>query len=784
MSTFGKRFFAPFIGALVLLASTATVAGAEEEGPFPELRGLEHSFQALALAANDGAGGNHGGTTAANARTRTFSSAAYMDYNSRGGEPTAVVDRYPFPGESSDPNAQCPSGQTTCFKDLVYGSAPEGLPGYSFFWKSDDLGGTFRLPQHLPATGNNPGQGIGGGDSHQAVGELTHNVFFIDLPGDCVTFNRSTDLGESFTTDPLGCGLEPGAIDDRQWVDTDEINAPGTQTGNVYVSFIDFTTQDTPTLALARSQHDGEQGTFATDSVCNTLTQTQSPSSPAADDEPTACPDPLDPDLNVAGPVVADKEGDRSRSGSHLIYIPFIRSHRDDSGEVDNKLYIARSDDGAETWTRYLVADVGQNAADNIFPQLTLDHAGNGYFTWAQNETAEGGETDVYYAYSTTHGTTWSAAINLTKEPGDSAVFPWMQGGDAGQVDLVFYKANTGLNPNVAFVDANGDECEEGSDGCNPNPSVWNVYFAQSQNALNKGPNFRTVQISDRPNHVGPICTNGLGCEDNGGNRNLLDFFTVDVDHLGAANVTWADDNNNLNFTRNLFSRQLSGSSVYRNTPIALQSSWPDKGHAATDRSGDVYDALSVPNDSCAGMDLLGTNADRSGDTLSVSLTLNGAPSAAAAIACSDAPVVGATGGLWGTEFWASALPDPDDPGAPNDNFYVAFVDGVDGPHGEAGRVNNFNATLQSFEFNQKQPATVGGSCITNPTAQPCTLTLTTNLATLGIKSGAGLFSVTGLSTYLTGTTNQPPFLRITTGNSEQADAVTPFDVQGTGQTP
>jgi hypothetical protein len=96
--------------------------------------------------------------------------------------------------------------------------------------------------------------------------------------------------------------------------------------------------------------------------------------------------------------------------------------------------------------------------------------------------------------------------------------------------------------------------------------------------------------------------------------------------------------------------------------------------------------------------------------------------------------------------------------------------------------VNNFNATTQSLEFNRKQPATVGGTCVTNPAAHPCTLTLTANLASLGIKPGAGLYSMTGLTTYLTGTTNQPPFLRVSTGNSEQADAVAPFDLNGTGQ--
>src|SRR3954452_16408982 len=272
------RRVAVLIGAVVMSCVGATTAAADESPAAEAAGSMFHRAGQVLAAGGSGGGSSQGGTTATTPRTRTFSSAAYVDYKRRGGEPTVAVDRYPFPGSSTDPFAQCASGQATCFKDLAYVSAPEGLPGYSFFWKSEDLGGTFRLPQHLPATGNNPGQGPGGGDSHQAVGELTHNVFFIDLPGDCITFNRSTDLGESFTSDPLGCGLEPGAIDDRQWVDTDEIGAPGTVSGNVYVSFIDFTTQSIPTLALARSRHEGAQGSFATDSVCNTLTQGQNPS--------------------------------------------------------------------------------------------------------------------------------------------------------------------------------------------------------------------------------------------------------------------------------------------------------------------------------------------------------------------------------------------------------------------------------------------------------------------------------------------------------------------------
>src|SRR5439155_5585789 len=136
--------------------------------------------------------------------------------------------------------------------------------------------------------------------------------------------------------------------------------------------------------------------------------------------------------------------------------------------------------------------------AANIFPQLTLDTAGNLYYSWAHAQTFNAdtpqneGETDAYYAYSQGGGLegTWSPPINLTKETGDSAVFPWMVAGSPGQVDLVMYKANSGLNPNIAFYNASGQSCDPSSQtGCQPNTTAWNTYLALSQNALNSGPN-------------------------------------------------------------------------------------------------------------------------------------------------------------------------------------------------------------------------------------------------------------------------------------------------------
>jgi hypothetical protein len=743
---------------------------------------------------SQGGGGNGGNTSSTSSSTNIFSPATYADYKRFGGEPTTTVDRFLLTG--SQAMTQCATGQTQCFRDFVYGSSPQGFvePHYSTFFKSSDLGQSFRTTQHFPATDLETFNAGGGGDSYIAIGQVSHKVFFTDLPADCVTLNVSSDFGETFTPGPQACGTTPGAVDDRNWVAVDELfpgDAPPT-TGHVYVSFINFSTQVAPTLEAQVSTADGNDATltFAA-STCNaaTLATGSGPTSiagavQAPDATATPCPDPADSFLAVAGPPVVDIYN------THNIYIPFIRNTPVIPGVSSGppfSLLIARSTDGGKNWTRIKVADTGVHDPANIFPQLTIDKSGNLYYTWSQTQgpseaaPALGGEQDVYYAFSTTHGSTWSQPIDLTGEVGDSAIFPWMVAGDAGQVDIVFYKANTGLNSNVAAVDASGNpsSCTPDGSTCFANPSVWNVYFGQSQNALNTGPNFKTVQISSEPNHLGQICTGGLGCS-TGGNRNLLDFFTVDVDHLGAANVTWADDNNARPDTINRFSRQISGNSVFKNTNISLQSSWPITNHAVTDIAGDVYNGSGAPVGSCAGMDLLGTSEQQSNGLITITVTLNNAPTAAEAAACS---VPTATGGIWGAEFWSSS---PDG----NNNFYIAYRDVPGDRTGpEAGRVNDVNATVTSLELDRDNtvPASLGGTCFTSsgsPTATaPCTVSITAAASALGIKPGAGIYSITGLSLYFFGTDQKPPLLRTEGGNSEQADAATPFDDNGTGTT-
>src|SRR5436305_8592589 len=459
-----------------------------------------------------GGGGNGGNTSSASSATNIFAPASYVDYHEIGGEPTTVVDRYPFvPG----PYGFGAASQQ--YRDLVYVSNPLGVgfPGYSEFYKSSDGGQTFRVPPHNPYFFNEPltTEGSGGGDSHQAVGQTTHSVFFIDLSGACVTMTMSRGLGEHWSSNKLGCEANPGAIDDRQWVATDETG--GLQ--NVYMNFNNdtgciATSQPGCSLVFVKSSDDGGLNTpadFAA-SHCNAFSQTAIPGA-TSDGQQTVCPDPTDPALYIAGPVVVDTS--TTSSHRHTLYIPFVRNNGGDF-----VMYMAVSTDQGQTWTRKSVMDVGAHDPANIFPQMTIDTAGNLYYTWSQttgDPTAAngGGETDAYYTYSTNGGATWAPPIDLTGEANDSAVFPWMVAGSPGQVDLVLYKANSGLNPNIAFYDANGNPCTEGDPGRNPNTTVGNTYFGQSQNALNPGANFKLVQTSEHPTPTGGVCTGGL-CED------------------------------------------------------------------------------------------------------------------------------------------------------------------------------------------------------------------------------------------------------------------------------
>jgi hypothetical protein len=106
---------AKLVAALALVSSAAL---AETE--------LVPGTAVLANQGSSDSSGNGGNINVASSNTNIFTPAAFVDYKRFGGEPSVLVDRYPFqPGQFGCPGAPnvtpCPP------RDIIYQSAPNGF---------------------------------------------------------------------------------------------------------------------------------------------------------------------------------------------------------------------------------------------------------------------------------------------------------------------------------------------------------------------------------------------------------------------------------------------------------------------------------------------------------------------------------------------------------------------------------------------------------------------------------------------------------------------------------
>ncbi len=334
---------------------------------------------------------------------------------------------------------------------------------------------------------------LGGGDADVDLGSTgtmhVSTLIFLVNP----TFTTA-QLGVSAITCPNATGgnFDPSActsqiIDragaDRQWITSD--------VSHVYIAYHDA--GNSTIIRVQRSDDDG----FTWQKVGNPIVGQGRVTGNATFN-------------NSAGPIVADPF-------THNVYVIYAAGEpgiQKATTATHNNMYVSRSTDMGKTWTASLVFHAPLfTALNNVFPSLAVDPTnGKLYATWSDAH-------NLFFSTSSNQGTTWSDAVIVNIPPANTAIFPWVAA-YRGTVDVVYY-GTTG--------------------GSKDDPSaVWNTYLAQT---VNDGADFTQNLVSNTPNHVGVICTEGAGCPNPLETRTLLDLFEVAIDpQNGLAAVVYTDD--------------------------------------------------------------------------------------------------------------------------------------------------------------------------------------------------------------------------------------------------
>jgi len=402
----------------------------------------------------------------------------------------------------------------TVYTGPIFGSAST----QSFIQRSDNDGVTFNT-LGVPGVGKINGC-EGGGDEDMAT-DNNNNLYFIDLgTSPVVPASVSPDHGNTFAFNCLANDTDvskPNNFPDRQWLSTDLIhnvewyiyrdgligvNSPTDPVaGSAFGEFI----KSAPLAGGAA----GPAQLLFTD-LCKSST-------------PPNLGVPCVTDVNVAGNAVTDNSPTSAFKGN-----TYLALRRTVTIGTTNHPAISVVVINPTSATPVVERTAVLNADAVLFPTVAVDAAGTIYETYTDSSTFQ-----LMFTRSMDAGVTWTAPIVINGAPAAVTAMPWIIAGDRGRIDVVFYASSSTL-PDTA------------------NYGPWNVYMLQDLKAAGATPAFSDWTqslMTDRGNHVAPVCLSGLACAlitGAGGDRELGDFFRIGLDGSGRALVSFADGNNQL----------------------------------------------------------------------------------------------------------------------------------------------------------------------------------------------------------------------------------------------
>jgi hypothetical protein len=511
--------------------------------------------------------------------------------------------------------------------DRIYTSAPGSLSAdTSWIWHSLDGGKTFKW-----VVGAAPLEGKvttcnGGGDSEIAVDPLGR-LYFNDLTLANFSTSRSDDFGATFTCSNTGV---PDTAVDRQWyaIDGDPLNG-----GSIYLANDEIGPGDVVcgssvgnnVLVMYRSPVTGLEPTAGIEfgpanhvsavGSCDEAIMGNNEISPIA--TTLGQPDGLGGYTTLPAPVkhifvIHDNTALNKISLGRCFPVAF-------GAPVTNV-----SDPSGLNCTDLPVADLGANQKTGAnFPTLAIDKAGNLYAVWEQAPIdANGnvvGDTVLKYSYSTDQGATWSTPIQIdTSGSADGVlhnnVFAWINAGDDGRVNVVWYGTPGLSNPDDqncgqnALIPPSQGKNINGPDSVN---GLWSVWMVQSLNAHDPSGAVFTppIRASSHPVHRGAVQTL-VGGQCANASRALGDYLQMRTGPKGEAHISYADSNSVIGLLAGhaMYVHQNGGPGLYaKQSPLSVPGITPFNG--VLDPSGDgKYEVAGTSSANMPQLDILSSS--------------------------------------------------------------------------------------------------------------------------------------------------------------------------------
>lgn len=403
-----------------------------------------------------------------------------------------------------------------------YSSGPTGTGTQRSMWElSRDGGRTFRPlspgvpPSALAGTNAPPG----GGDTDITF-DHAGRQYFSDLYAlTCFRMATTADDGQTINEQafPGGCAGQPAA--DRQWFAMFDPPRGVTHSAYrgpfplVYLEYNDLTSgaQWTASTDGLNYHQAGGGGACCVDGYPSVDQQTGQVLQVGSDGAGNLA-------LNIG---TADATGNLhflDDPGGSGVITAVPKSWLDAHGDPNDLFPVSSLDGAGNLWVFYVTENPDNPALQQIW--VTVASARTGWRSWAAPVQVSDGSTAT------------GDAVNL---------MPWIKAGSAGWADGVWYGSGPGSDGKLA--DANADAGQ-----------AWNVFMSQLHWPVDAGgavittqrPQRSLVKVSPHPMHYNDVCESGTGCIRVQGNRNLADFFNLQLDSQGAAVIVYDDTSNQL----------------------------------------------------------------------------------------------------------------------------------------------------------------------------------------------------------------------------------------------